>query len=560
MQPEQENTTSSNQNSAPASLTDSNLGKDGGTPASTSSPTSPSIAPMKTKRNVEKVLMLLVLLLIIAASGAAAYFLMRGDTDKVSGPTVNNTPIERVDVAIDNGSLNSFYPNGSFDGGLYDVMPQIGDTLVRFDSYKVVPALAVSWVNPEENVWEFTLRSDVKFHTGTLMTAEHVKASIEAAKDTEVFGAYVENIKEVTVDQGELRIVTTQPDVLLLKKLTYLTIFDTDASDVADPRYTTGAFTLKPGTEITDKKLELVTFSGYYGTKPTIKNLVFSSYNGQEEVRQAIKDGKIDVLRGGNRGGLEEVALQNGLKTAVLDGQELLLIYLETGEGKLLANQKLRQAISLSIDRQAVIDKLKIKAAPAAQVLTPELPGYDSELPALAHNVEQAKKLLEASGYKGETLKFLYTSEVQTVPQAVIDMIREAGITVEFIDKPVEELFDEWVTGNYDMLSLSYVSDLSDGSDMLRAMIDPEFLEGARYGDATLIEKLSDADTEFNDEKRTDALQVVNKEIHDKSVVVPLFHRQIVCVYNPTLDITPAIVYPTGLSTCGIDFSLMRAK
>ena len=54
------------------------------------------------------------------------------------------------------------------------------DTLTRWDtSLQLQPGLATAWKNVNETTWEFTLRQGVKFHDGTPMTAEDVKATLD---------------------------------------------------------------------------------------------------------------------------------------------------------------------------------------------------------------------------------------------------------------------------------------------------------------------------------------------------------------------------------------------
>ena len=51
--------------------------------------------------------------------------------------------------------------------------------LVRDPAMKVVPQIAVSWIQSDALTYDFTLRDGVHFHDGTLLTAEDVKFTID---------------------------------------------------------------------------------------------------------------------------------------------------------------------------------------------------------------------------------------------------------------------------------------------------------------------------------------------------------------------------------------------
>src|SRR2546425_7984984 len=54
------------------------------------------------------------------------------------------------------------------------------DTLTRWDAaLRLQPGLATSWRNVNDTTWELTLRPGVKFHDGSPLTAEDVKATLE---------------------------------------------------------------------------------------------------------------------------------------------------------------------------------------------------------------------------------------------------------------------------------------------------------------------------------------------------------------------------------------------
>jgi peptide/nickel transport system substrate-binding protein len=53
------------------------------------------------------------------------------------------------------------------------------DSLTRWDTaLQLQPGLATSWKALNETTWEFTLRPGVKFHDGSPLTTEDVRATI----------------------------------------------------------------------------------------------------------------------------------------------------------------------------------------------------------------------------------------------------------------------------------------------------------------------------------------------------------------------------------------------
>ncbi|MEG1454477.1 MAG: ABC transporter substrate-binding protein, partial [Comamonas sp.] len=73
----------------------------------------------------------------------------------------------------------------SFNTGTNFVLShQMYETLVTRDAKgKLVPTLATSWaLTSDPSVWEFKLRKGVKFHDGSLFTADDVLFSLERAR------------------------------------------------------------------------------------------------------------------------------------------------------------------------------------------------------------------------------------------------------------------------------------------------------------------------------------------------------------------------------------------
>ena len=102
------------------------------------------------------------------------------------------------------------------------VLSQVYESLVMRDkNFKLVPALAVSWAQPDSKTWRFKLRPNVKFHGGEAFTADDVVFSVERALNplsqlkSSVQGvASAKKVDNLTVD-----LIMKEPNPVLLNHL-----------------------------------------------------------------------------------------------------------------------------------------------------------------------------------------------------------------------------------------------------------------------------------------------------------------------------------------------------
>jgi peptide/nickel transport system substrate-binding protein len=111
------------------------------------------------------------------------------------------------------------------DSIAHSILSNIYDALVSFDrDMKVEPALAISWENPDDLTWRFTLRPNVFFHDGRQLASKDVKYSLERARLGKVCH-YLATLQSITViDDLTLEIKTSKPSPVLLNKLTFIAI------------------------------------------------------------------------------------------------------------------------------------------------------------------------------------------------------------------------------------------------------------------------------------------------------------------------------------------------
>lgn len=109
------------------------------------------------------------------------------------------------------------------------------ERLVHFDEKQsLIPGLATSWKTIDEKTWEFKLRTGVKWHDGSLFTADDVIFTMERAPNVEnspgSFALYVRGKTFSKVDDFTVRVTTKEPYPLMPNDLATIAIISKKAA------------------------------------------------------------------------------------------------------------------------------------------------------------------------------------------------------------------------------------------------------------------------------------------------------------------------------------------
>lgn len=483
-----------------------------------------------------------VAVLIVLLLGGIGYLAWKVSNQKTT--TSSTTAVIKKDVTLlrigsVEGLVNSFYPSADdFELTAFQVNNQIYEGLVQFQNgTKIVPLLATSWTNPDDNIWIFNIKRGVKFHNGNTLTAKDVKYSLDKYAKTAFEGVFKFDTKSLTVvNDNKIKIVTASPDPLLLHKLAYLMIVDSTSTKDGDPTAGTGPYQVKPGTTPTESQLDLVAFDKYHGGRPSTREIKWTSYATEDELLKDTIAKKIDYA----------IAIDTAKDNDQLKRQTNLTIVSDPGigvsamgfntlkKGSPLANLKVRQAIALAIDRQAVIDASNLKAVPAYQAVTQDVPGYNNDITSSKPDPEAAKKLLADAGYpKGLSFDLAFSKEF-AIDQAtnIAKQLKEIGVTVNL--KP-QDTFDQLAeiafNGKGDAYFMSNTTDLLDASDVLTSVF-----KSTNYSNAKFDQLLADAGKSLDSSKRLSDLEQASKIVIVEDVAeVPIYSRTDNTAYDPSL-------------------------
>jgi peptide/nickel transport system substrate-binding protein len=288
------------------------------------------------------------------------------------------------------------------------------ESLVKYDrEAKIVPGLACDWqVEKDARTWTFNLRSGVKFHDGSLMTAEDAAASIRRAVSPDMPGeygteallaSYLQDAEIRALDEHTLRIVTSGPMADLLDLLMYAVVLPKKSlADLSTPASGTGPYRLLASE---DGKVSLERFAEYWAGPAPVEVLEFRAIPSREERVQAFLNGEVDIvtyLPLTYRKNFEDCPAAEIIERST----PLCVIFIFNASSGPCADARVRQALNYATNMDQIIAEVTHgRAFRLNGPLSRHHSGADPELPAYPFDPQKARQLLQKAGYgQGLTL------------------------------------------------------------------------------------------------------------------------------------------------------------
>jgi len=305
-----------------------------------------------------------------------------------------------------------------------NVLNSVLDRLTYFDaeSGKLVPWIASKFSGNEDNTeFTFDIRPDVTFSDGTPLDAEAVKANLDvlgkglekaqiqpnvdfsAYESTEVVDEDTVKVELKSADANFLRATSSVAAGLVSPKT--LELDNAGQSDIAKISGS-GPFVFE--SEKPDEEIVLAKRADYAWAPETAKNQgaayldkVVVKYLPEVAHRAgAVQSGQVDLVRGLQPAD-EAAVTTGGNQVLPAKGIDLTanMAAVRIGSGK-LADEKVRQALQVGIDRQALKDTvLSDSYEIAGSILNHRAPGFVDLSADLAYDPEKAKSLLDEAGW-----------------------------------------------------------------------------------------------------------------------------------------------------------------
>ena len=417
--------------------------------------------------------------------------------------------IPQVSAVRSGGTLNFIAPYGSSVSSLDAhrttrtqdaiVNMSIHRGLYNWDSKQGKPVLELAEsvaVSPDQRVYTYKLRGNVKFHNGRRMTADdviwsynrimsptlaspaaryvrHIKgaADVEAGKAESIAG--LRKIDDLTV---ELTLEQPgDPGFVLFRAMT--SILPKEEVEAKGDAFATAPVGLGPfqfvkwvrGSEIVLKK-----FPDFYKEGRPYLNTVVYKIMGEGAARDlAFRAKELDATILGSAQ-YQVYARDPELSKYLLTVAEMYTRHIGFNlRLDVFKDKRVRQAFNYAINKELIVDKyVKGKAFPAVGWLPSSSPAFNTEAKGYTYDPEKAKQLLKEAGYPNGGLSFEIVTTANKsygigIIEAVMPFLSKVGI--EMKPKLVESAVNqELVYQKQDFET--YVMSFNSGPDPLQAM------------------------------------------------------------------------------------------
>ena len=434
-------------------------------------------------------------------------------------------------------------PHLNAESATWTVLGNIFEGLVGFDrDMRIVPQLADSWENPDDNTWLFRLRRGVTFHNGQTMKASDVIYSLERAKyktQSKVSGA-IALVKEFeAVGDYAVKITTGEPDPILLNKLTSIYIvprwYYETSSDSMAAKHPVGTGPYKLDRWIQKQQVTLVRNEYYYGKRPNIDKAVFIEVASRDMRAQSLLTGKVDLIR--NMPAEFFKKLKDHPEFRMITSPGLMTSYLGldmSGKCRPFLDAKVRKAIYLGINIDRIIKAITGGfAMPASQLAPQGIFGYNPEIIRPAYDPEEALALLQASRYpKGFAITLDIPENALLVGEAIRTDLEKIGIKIKLVSAPWRQFYKKITGGQTAFYLVGWACTNGDASDIFNACLhSPVAGQGygvaniGRYSNSRLDSLIEISNHLLAVSERQDCLQMIMSLAMDDLPLIPLYRQ-----------------------------------
>ena len=448
----------------------------------------------------------------------------------------------------------------------YEVPFNIFDRLVDVEvdadgNSKIVPSLAESWDISDDGLeYTFHLRQGVKFHNGNDFTAEdvaytfHRLLTVEGGVNTE----FIDQIKGAdellagetdtlegveVVDDYTIKVTLKEPFAGFLASISSpgVSIYDSEATEAAgdqfgmDPAVTVGTGPFEFASWSFNNQLVLTRNEDYWKGASELPGVVIKIIPDTETQSMMFESGELDILD------LDYAAdsvdrFTETYPDQIVQGPRVGIVYFTMNFNKEpFQDVRVRKAVQMSIDRQAILDALYGGRGQVEQGIFPHgLIGFNPDQEEIKYDPEAAKALLAEAGYADgfdmEIAADSSASDTMTMALEIVsDQLAEVGIRAEIKNYDESTWLETRKSGELGSFMSTWSADYNDPDNFIYTFFGNEEktkIRSINYPDTEVMERVAKARTIVNEDERLAEYKALEEKIvHEDAAWVPMFSR-----------------------------------
>ncbi|MGB8499937.1 MAG: peptide ABC transporter substrate-binding protein [Pantoea agglomerans] len=428
---------------------------------------------------------------------------------------------------------------------------------------KIVPGVAQSWSSSDNKTWIFTLRNNARWSNGDPVTAQDFVYSWQRLVDPKNSSAFawfaglsgIQNAAAITKGEmtpdklgvvaqskNQLKVTLDRPVPWFPALVANVALFPVPQKIIAQqgdswtsPGKLVGNGAYQLSERVVNEKIVLTRNPHYWDDAHSVLTKVtFVPINEESSATKRYRSNDIDITESFPKN--MYALLKKTLPGEVYTPDQLGTYYyaFNTQKGP-TADVRVRKALSWSIDRKVIAEKVLGTGEKPAWHFTPDVTAGFKPLPTFMQQHDQnslnaqAKSLLAAAGYgpgKPLKLKLLYnTSEShQKIAIAVASMWKKnLGVDVTLENQEWKTYIDSRNSGNFDVIRASWVGDYNEPSTFLNLLTSGNSSNIARFNNADYDAVIAKASRESSDQVRNSDYNRAEQILAEQAPISPIY-------------------------------------
>jgi len=370
------------------------------------------------------------------------------------------------------GAPSSIDPRLATDAYGTQILQMTHASLIRMDAAgNPVPDLAESWEERSPTEIVFRIREGVRFHDGRELSSEDVRYTFSWILDPSnrsPHRALYGKIRAITApDPRTVVFLLSEPFAPFLAGMVRGIVPEGLRATGYSPPIGAGPYRVDDFQH--DAAVVLSRFAGYFGDPPGVGRVIVKFLPDSNVRFLELKKGSVNFVLNGVDPDLVPAALESGnLVMEEAPGSNASYLGFNLRD-PILSDRRVRRAIALAVDREAIVRNLwRGHADLADSLLAPGFWAHADGIPPVRHDPSAAMRLLDSAGYRdpdgnGPKPRFRLTyktsqNELRRQIAAVIqEQLRKVGIAIEIQSFEWGTFFSDIRKGNFQLYSLTWV-------------------------------------------------------------------------------------------------------